>query len=189
MPPLGSRVRSALRRPRLAQGNCRPSVRLPARVIATCAQRSSLRPGCVVPHFLLAALNTATGTVIGKCSLRHRAVEFKNLPAIIDKQVPSELEIHLELGNYVTHKTEMIHNWLPRRPRCHLRYTPKTASWLNHVKHSFGEITRQSIRCGSFRSTMDLKQAINHYLEDYNENPKPIVWTKAADEILESSNS
>ena len=134
---------------------------------------------------LFVALNTATKTVIGKCSRRDRSVELKKFPAIIDKRVLSELEILLELDNNGTHKAEMIHNWLPRQPPFHLRFTPTSASWLNHVERRFAEITRQSIRRGSFRSTKALEQAI----EDYNENPKPIVGTKAADEILESVES
>ena len=135
---------------------------------------------------LFAALNTATGKVMGKCFRRHRPVELKKFQAIIDKLVPSEREIHLELGNFGTHKTTMIHDWLACRPQLHLHFTLVSASWLNQVERWFAEITRQSIQRSSFRSTKALEQAIKDYLEDYNENPKPFAWTKAADEILES---
>ena len=99
---------------------------------------------------LFAALNTATGEVIGKCYRRHRSVEFKKFLALIDKAVPADLEIHLVLDNYGTHKTAMIHNWLARRPRYQLHFTPTSASWINQVERWFAEITRQQIRRGSF---------------------------------------
>jgi len=112
---------------------------------------------------LFAALNVATGEVIGKCYRRHRAIEFKKFLALIDKAVPPELEVHLVLDNYGTHKTAMIHNWLARRPRFHLHFTPTSASWLNQVERWFAEITRRQIRRGSYRSTLALG----------NKQPKP----------------
>ena len=135
---------------------------------------------------LFAALNTATGEVIGKCYRGHRSVEFKRFLALIDKAVPAELEVHLVLDNYGTHKTAMIHNWLARRPRYHLHFTPTSSSWINQVERWFAEITQKQIRRGSFRSTQALEQAIREYLAVYNEDPKPFVWTKSADQILES---
>ena len=135
---------------------------------------------------LFAALNTATGEVIGKCYRRHRSVEFKRFLALIDKAVPPELEVHLVLDNYGTHKTAMIHNWLARRPRYHLHFTPTSSSWINQVERWFAEITQKQIRRGSFRSTQALEQAIREYLAVYNEDPKPFVWAKSADQILES---
>ena len=135
---------------------------------------------------LFAALNTATGEVIGRCYRRHRAVEFKKFLAIIDKAVPEELEVHLILDNYGTHKTAMIHNWLARRERFHLHFTPTSSSWINLVERWFAEITAKQIRRGSFNSTRDLESAIKRYLEVYNEDPKPFIWTKSADDILES---
>lgn len=135
---------------------------------------------------LFAALNTATGEVIGKCYRKHRSVEFKKFLALIDQAVPEELEIHLVLDNYGTHKTAMIHNWLARRPRFHLHFTPTSASWINQVERWFAEITRQQIRRGTYRSTLALEKAIKDYLAVYNEDPKPFIWTKSADEILES---
>lgn len=135
---------------------------------------------------LFAALNTATGEVMGQCYRRHRSVEFKKFLAVIDKAVPEELEIHLVLDNYGTHKTALIHNWLARRERFHLHFTPTSASWLNQVERFFAEITRKQIRRGSYRNTRELETAIRQYLQTYNQDPKPFVWTKSADDILES---
>ena len=135
---------------------------------------------------LFAALNAATGEVIGKCYRRHRSVEFKKFLGIIDQAVPAELDVHLVLDNYGTHKTAMIHNWLLRRPRYHLHFTPTSASWINQVERWFAELTQKRIRRGSFASTQALEQAIREYLAVYNEDPKPFVWTKRADQILES---
>ena len=135
---------------------------------------------------LFAALNTATGKVIGKCFRRHRAVEFKRFLAVIDKAVPADLDVHLVLDNYGTHKTAMIHNWLARRPRYHLHFTPTSASWINQIERWFAEITQKQIRRGSYRSTLALEKAIKEYLAVYNEDPKPFIWTKSADAILES---
>ena len=136
---------------------------------------------------LFAALNTATGEVIGKCYRRHRSVEFKQFLAVIDKAVPEELDIHLVLDNYGTHKTAMIHNWLARRPRYHLQFTPTSASWINQVERWFAEITRKQLRSGTYRSSQALEKAIKEYLEVYNSDPKPFIWSKTADEILESA--
>ena len=135
---------------------------------------------------LFAALNTASGEVIGKCYRRHRSVELKKFLAVIDKAVPPELDIHLVLDNYGTHKTAMIHNWLARRPRYHLHFTPTSASWINQVERWFAEITRRQLRRGTYCSTQALERAIKEYLEVYNQDPKPFIWTKTADEILES---
>ncbi len=112
--------------------------------------------------------------------------EFKRFLAVIDKAVPPDLDIHLVLDNYGTHKTAMIHDWLARRPRYHLHFTPTSASWLNQVERWFAEITRQQIRRGTHRSTQALEAAIKEYLAVYNEDPKPFVWTKTAEQILES---
>ncbi len=136
---------------------------------------------------LFAALNTATGEVIGKCYRRHRSIEFKKFLTVIDKAVPEQLDIHLVLDNYGTHKTALVHNWLARRqPRFHLHFTPTSSSWINLVERWFAEITSKQIRRGSFNNTRELEAAIRCYLEVYNEDPKPFIWTKSADEILES---
>lgn len=135
---------------------------------------------------LFAALNTATGTVLGKCYSRHRSIEFKKFLAEIDRAVPADMNIHLVLDNYGTHKTALIHNWLVKRPRFHLHFTPTSSSWLNLVERWFGLITAKQIRRGTFRSTGELEKAIRKYLDIHNENPKPFIWTKTADQILQS---
>ena len=135
---------------------------------------------------LFAALNAATGEVIGKCYRRHRSSEFKKFLQVIDANVPADLDIHLVLDNYGTHKTAMIHNYLLRRPRFQVHFTPTSSSWLNLVERWFGLITEKQIRRGTFRSTTDLEEAIQQYLATYNADPKPFVWTKSADQILES---
>lgn len=135
---------------------------------------------------LFAALDVATGQVIGKCSRQHRSVEFKRFLDKIEREVPPDLEVHMVLDNYGTHKTALIHNWLLRRPRFHLHFTPTSASWLNLVESWFSKLTGKRIRRGSFRSTAQLEDAIHDYLQVYNEQPKPFVWSKTADQILES---
>lgn len=135
---------------------------------------------------LFAALNAATGEVVGKCYPRHRSVEFKRFLQVIDRNVPRDLDIHLVLDNYGTHKTALIHQYLIRKPRFHLHFTPTSSSWINLVERWFGLITEKQIRRGTFKSTAQLEEAIRHYMDVYNEDPKPFVWTKSADDILES---
>lgn len=135
---------------------------------------------------LFAALNVATGEVIGRCYRRHRSTEFLKFLRIIDRSVPKDQDIHLVLDNYSTHKTALIHNWLLRRPRIQLHFTPTSSSWLNLVERWFAAITNDQIRRGTHRSTKELETAIQQYLKIYNEDPKPFVWTKSADQILES---
>jgi len=135
---------------------------------------------------LFAALNVATGEVIGTCYRRHRSAEFRRFLDEIEKRVPDGQEVHLVLDNYGTHKTTLIHRWLLRRPRWHLHFTPTSASWLNLVERWFGEITEKRIRRGVFHSTKELEDAINDYLEKHNEDPQPFVWTRTADQIIES---
>lgn len=135
---------------------------------------------------LFAALNTATGEVLGECYQRHRSIEFKKFLTKIDQSVPRDMSVHLVLDNYGTHKTALIHKWLLRRPRFQLHFTPTSASWLNLVERWFGTITQKQIRRGSFRSTKELEEAIEGYLQIHNKDPKPFVWTKTADQILET---
>lgn len=135
---------------------------------------------------LFAALNYATGEVIGSCQRRHRSIEFRRFLDTIDERVPKDQEVHLILDNYGTHKTALIHRWLAKRPRFHLHFTPTSSSWLNLVERWFALLTEKQIRRGSHRSTRELEQAIYSYLETYNEDPRPFVWTKTADEILAS---
>lgn len=113
-------------------------------------------------------------------------MEFLKFLRVIDKSVPKDQEVHLVLDNYSTHKTALIHNWLLRRPRFHLHFTPTSASWLNLVERWFATITNNQIRRGTHRSTKALETAIKQYPEVYNEDPKPFIWTKTADQILES---
>jgi transposase len=135
---------------------------------------------------LFAALNAATGEVIGTCYRRHRSVEFRKFLDVIDSRVPEDFDVHLILDNYGTHKTALIHQWLLKRPRFHLHFTPTSASWLNLVERWFAELTNKQIRRGSHRSTRELEVAIMRYLESRNQDPKPFIWTKTADEILEN---
>jgi transposase len=135
---------------------------------------------------LFAALNVATGEVIGRCLRRHRHQEFLKFLNEIDARVPREpgVEIHLVLDNYGTHKSPAVKRWFLRRPEYHLHFTPTSSSWLNQVERFFAEITAKRIRRGAFRSVAALEQAIKEYLEDHNRNPRPFVWTADADLIL-----
>jgi transposase len=136
---------------------------------------------------LFAALDVATGKVIGKCSRQHRQQEFlaflKHVDATIDKQ--PGMTVHLVLDNYATHKTPSVKRWLLKHPEYHLHFTPTSGSWLNQVERFFAEITRRMIRRGVHRSTRSLEIAIMDYLDCHNENPKPFVWVADADIILE----
>src|SRR5271157_2092026 len=132
---------------------------------------------------LFAALNVLEGTVIGSCYPRHRNEEFLRFLRQIDRETPSELDLHLVLDNYGTHNHDNVHQWLEKHPRFHLHFTPTSSSWLNLVERWFGEITRKRIRRGVFKSVPDLIAAIEEYIRLYNENPKPFVWTKKAEDI------
>ena len=134
---------------------------------------------------LFAALNMLDGKVIGTCLPRHRHREFLRFLRLIDQQTPAEVDLHLVVDNYATHKTQAVKRWLKAHPRFHLHFTPTSASWLNMVERFFAEITRKRIRRGVFSSVAELKDAIMAYLENHNANPKPFVWTKSAGEILE----
>jgi transposase len=135
---------------------------------------------------LFAAFNIADGTVISAIHRRHRAVEFKKFLARIDAEVPDHLDIHVICDNYGTHKTPSIQIWLARHPRVHLHFTPTGSSWLNQVERWFGYITDELIRRGSHTSVQALEADIRAWVKAWNENPKPFVWTKSADQILES---
>ncbi len=135
---------------------------------------------------LFAALNVATGEVIGKCRRRHRHQEFLRFLEEIDARVPREpgMEIHPVLDNYATHKTPAVKRWFLRHPEYHIHFTPTSSSWLNLVERFFAEITEKRIRRGVFRSVAALEAAIREYLEHHNASPKPFVWTADADLIL-----
>jgi transposase len=135
---------------------------------------------------LFAALDVQAGTVIGHCHARHRAHEFRQFLERIDAAVPADLDVHLILDNYATHKTPDIRRWFARHPRYHLHFTPTSASWLNLVERWFVELTRKQIKRGVHRSTRALRDAIRQYIDLSNTTPHPFVWTKTADEILES---
>jgi len=135
---------------------------------------------------LFAALDVKTGLVIGECHRRHRSTEFRKFLDTIDQNVPGSLEIHLILDNYGTHKTAAIRNWLAKRPRFHVHFTPTSASWINLVERWFATLTDKQIRRGAHRSVRELEAAIKTYLAITNETAKPFVWTKTADEILAS---
>lgn len=134
---------------------------------------------------LFAALDVATGEVIGECHRRHRSIEFKKFLNTIDQRVPEEFDVHLVLDNYATHKTPSIRRWLAQRPRFHVHFTPTGASWINLVERWFATLTAKQLRRGTHRSTLQLEAAIKTYIEVSNEDPKPFVWTKTADEILD----
>ena len=135
---------------------------------------------------LFAALDVKAGTVIGELHRRHRSVEFRKFLDTIDDSVPVELDVHVILDNYGTHKTALIRNWFAKRPRFHAHFTPTYGSWLNLVERFFGELTRKRIRRGSFTSVASLERTIRDYLAKNNSAPKPFRWHKTADEILAS---
>ena len=117
---------------------------------------------------------------------RHRAVEFRKFLEAIDDAVPKELELHLILDNYATHKTPLIQRWLARHPRFHVHFTPTHGSWLNLVERWFALLTERALRRGVHCSVRELEKAVREYLDAHNEDPKPFVWTKTADEIIEN---
>jgi transposase len=135
---------------------------------------------------LFAALNAATGEVLGECHARHRSVEFRKFLDRIDQAVPAQLAVHLIVDNYGTHKTALIRRWLAKRPRFQLHFTPTGASWLNLVERWFALLSEKQIKRASHRSVRELVVAIRRYLELTNRNPRPLVWTKTADEILQT---
>ncbi len=135
---------------------------------------------------LFAALDIATGKVIGELHRRHRSSEFLQFLRTIEANVPPKLDVHLVMDNYGTHKTPSIKAWFARHPRFHVHFTPTSASWINQVERWFAAITEQYIRRGTHRSTRQLEQAIHQYLDLNNANPTPFVWTKSADDILAS---
>jgi transposase len=135
---------------------------------------------------LFAALNTTSGKVIRSLHARHRAIEFKKFLIKIDKEVPADLDIHMILDNYCTHKTPAIKRWLTAHSRLHLHFTPTGSSWMNLVERWFGELTARKLRHGMHPSVTELNADIEDWVEHWNENPNPYVWTKTADEILDN---
>ena len=135
---------------------------------------------------LFAALNTATGRVIGETRRRHRAVEFRQFLSTIEAAVPRDLDVHVIMDNLSTHKSPTVRNWFAKRPRFHVHFTPTYASWLNLVERWFGLLTQRQLKRGAHRSTRELEAAIREFIDVHNERPKPFVWTKTADQILAS---
>ena len=133
---------------------------------------------------LFAALDIATGNVIGQCFRRHRSLEFKKFLEVVDAQIPAGVEVHVVLDNYATHKTPLIKRWLLRHPRYHLHFTPTHASWMNQVERWFGLLSERQIKRGSHLSVRQLESAISEFIEAHNEEPRPFAWTKSADDIL-----
>ena len=133
---------------------------------------------------LFAALDTKSGKVIGQCHKRHRSVEFRRFLDTIEASVPPDLDVHLIVDNYGTHKTALIRNWFAKRPRFQVHFTPTSAPWLNLVERWFALLTEKQLRRAVHNSSRELEDAIYHYLEVTNDIPKPFVWTKTADQIL-----
>jgi transposase len=135
---------------------------------------------------LYAALDVASGQVIADLTERHRATEFRSFLNLINRSVPSELDVHVVVDNSSTHKTPEIHRWLLRHPRFSLHFTPTYSSWMNLVERWFAELTNRWLRRGTHRSTKELERAILDWTDNWNEDPRPFVWHKSADEILET---
>jgi len=133
---------------------------------------------------LFAALSTLDGSVVGQCLPRHRHQEFLKFLRTLDREFPRELELHLIVDNYRTHKHANVDAWLQKHPRFHLHFTPTSSSWLNLVERWFRELTDKAIRRGVFHSVPDLIAAIDDYLQAHNDDPKPFVWTASIDSIL-----
>ena len=134
---------------------------------------------------LFAALDTATGEVLAQCKPRHRHQEFLTFLKHIDANVPDDLDIHLIVDNYATHKHAKVRRWLAARPRYHVHFTPTYASWLNQVERWFGIITQQAIRRGTFKSVKALVERIKRFVDTYNaQQSRPFMWTATADSIL-----
>lgn len=134
---------------------------------------------------LFAALDVATGFVLGDCRARHRAREFRRFLELIDAATPRNLDLHLILDNYATHKTPAVRRWLVQHPRFHLHFIPTGSSWLNLVERWFALLTERRLRRGVFRSGNELVAAIRQFLDEHNRRPRPFIWTKTAGEILE----
>ncbi|PRY45842.1 IS630 family transposase [Umezawaea tangerina] len=135
---------------------------------------------------LYAALDIATGKVIGRLHAWHRAIEFRKFLIAIDKEVPADLAVHLVMDNVATHKTPMIKRWLAAHPRFTVHFTPTSSSWLNLVERWFSELTTKKLQRGSHTSVRALNRDIRAWIETWNDEPRPYVWTKTADQILDS---
>lgn len=133
---------------------------------------------------LFAALDVATGEVLGRCHRRHRQQEFIKFLNYIDQRVPEGQQVHLIVDNYATHQTPAVKRWFARRPHYHVHFTPTGASWLNLIESWFAQITHGCIRRGSFPSVPHLERAIHAYIDQHNQDPRPFVWRTPADDIF-----
>ncbi len=137
---------------------------------------------------LFAALNVAEGSILSTCLPRHRHQEWLRFLRLIDRQIPQDQALHLIADNYATHKHPKVQRWLLRHPRVHMHFTPTSSSWLNLVERVFGDLTAKQLRRGVFRSVPELIAVIDAYMTQRNAKPKPLVWTKTAQEILAKVN-
>ena len=135
---------------------------------------------------LFAALDVATGTVIGKCMPRHRAQEFRRFLNSVENNVPADLDVHVIMDNASSHKTKLIRDWFAKRPRWHTHFTPTSSSWINQIERFFALLGEQQIKRGAHRSIKELEAAITAYIDARNADPKPFRWTKTAEDILAS---
>jgi transposase len=149
------------------------------------------KPQRVTPQYLrhgtttlFAALDVATGEVIGECYPNHRAVDFRKFLNKLDREVPDDLDVHLIMDNYATHTTPAIKRWLKKHPRFHFHFVPTYSSWLNQVERWFALLTERALKRGVHRSTKELEAAIREFIELHNQDPKPFIWTKTADQII-----
>ena len=133
---------------------------------------------------LFAAFNVLDGEVFGRCMQQHTHQEFVRFLNAVERNVPAGKIVHAILYNYATHKHSKVRAWLERHPRWIFHFTPTSGSWLNAVENFFSALTRRRLRCGIFKSIADLQAAINRYLDEHNDSPKPFVWTKSAKHIL-----
>ena len=134
---------------------------------------------------LFTALEVATGSVTGACYQKHTHREFLEFIKTVDGQTDKEKDLHIIVDNYATHKHQQVRNWLKRHPRVFLHFTPTSASWLNLVERFFGVLTEKQLKRGVLTSVAELEHTILEYIEKLNTNPKPFVWTKSAEEILQ----
>ena len=134
---------------------------------------------------LFAALDTANGKVLAQCRPRHRHQDYLSFLRQIEKHVPKNLDVHIIVDNYATHKHPAVTRWIDRRKRFHIHFTPTSCSWLNMVERFFRDLTQNRLRRGVFRDVEELIMAIGDYIDRHNENPKPFIWTAKASDILE----
>ena len=135
---------------------------------------------------LFAAMNVADGTVISSVHRKHRSVEFKKFLTKIDKNVPEHLDVHVVCDNYSTHKHPTVKAWLEKHPRFHMHFTPTYSSWINQVERLFAEVTRDLLQRSDHRNVQSLERDLRDWVKAWNENPKPFIWTKTAEDILDS---